>query len=135
MFSNEEWDPVYLNQFLDKKLADMEKAYIKYGNSIHHYSEVRLIRLARKYLDLSWNNDRVTELLLDRMEQKYGKSQFEIIEKKKGFNIMRKLWGGKENKKLDETVEYIYVKRAEIEEKYHNKFWDIMKKHIGRMAD
>ena len=135
MLSNEEWDPCYLNQFLDKKLADMEKAYSKFGNSIHHYSEVRLIRLARKYLKLSWNNEDITSRLDALMEKKYGKHDIIFGKNEKGYTISKIVWGVIVNDRAEELSSYIYKKIYRVEQKYYTKFWNIMKKHIGNMCD
>jgi hypothetical protein len=135
MFSNEEWDPVYLNKFLDKKLADMEKSYIKYGNSIHRHSEVRLIRLARKYLKLSWNNEEVMSRLDALMEKKYGEHDIVFGINDKKYLNHKIVWGGVVNDRAEEVSNYIYDRLYKFEEKYYAKFWDIMKKHIGNMWD
>lgn len=139
MFNNGWYDYSFMQSFMDKKLKEMEIWYRTHAYIGSRYSYARLIRLARKYLELSNENywdKRRDEYFQKRFDEKYGRIKLllEPIQDKSYSKCIFK-YGGINDERAAQ-VSYRYTRRSEyLQRKYYDKFWDVMKKHIGWMCD
>jgi hypothetical protein len=135
MFNNSWWDYGYTKTFMDKKLKEMENGFRTKAQYYGALSHARIIQIARKYLEMStdeyWSG--VENQFNKKIEERYGKHKFkfEPFEGNKDLIQLKITYGGKENEHAG-AVSCRYHKYMDyVRDRYYQKFWDVMKKHIG----
>ena len=136
MWSNNEWDQVYLYKVLHKRLVEFEKHMRIYGHHITAKSHAKLMRYCIWYLDRLINEDACDKLYYLH-EKKYGNLTWEHIPEEGNKQFYTVKFGFE---KCDTTEKYKYVDKVymrihKIEcyryKKYKDKLFYILNKYIN----
>lgn len=132
MYNNHSWCDSYLYKMIDKKLAEMEHTQTYYSHALCHYSLARLIKLTRKYYDLSVNFS--FEKAWKKFEERYGETEILTKELPDGYSE----WLGIGHKKCKTKEENEYASKLSHrlfrmeeyqQEKYRKKFLNMLITH------
>lgn len=138
MYTNEPWDHYYLYTVMQKKITEMRNCMRDYGHHRGSNHTVKIMNIALWYLERLVEDD-ICKSLYEKHERKFGKKTFAFVPCNDGSkcSYLESFYvrASTDKEYADKVMGRIFNYECFLREKYKERFFYILNKHINRWWD